>query len=101
LSHRLRGYATRLLVERERLPQQCGVLCLRPLRLARRCAGGFRQAQRRRARKDDEDETKPAHRIVSGVPIGISRARRRMSSFRMRMHPCDTRPGRSSGSLVP
>ena len=35
-------------------------------------------------------------RIEIGVPIGISRPSRRMSSFRIRMHPCETRPGRSS-----
>jgi hypothetical protein len=40
-------------------------------------------------------------RIVIGVPTGIIRARRTMSSFRNRMHPWETRPGRSSGRFVP
>ena len=36
-----------------------------------------------------------------GVPIGISRARRRMSALRMRMQPWLTRPGIRSGRSVP
>jgi hypothetical protein len=36
-------------------------------------------------------------RIVSGVPIFISRASLRMSALRIRMHPCEMWPGRSSG----
>ena len=40
-------------------------------------------------------------RMVSGVPTGRSRASRRMSWLRMRMHPCETRPGRSSGLVRP
>src|SRR5918995_1645528 len=34
-----------------------------------------------------------AQRIVTGVPTSIRRPSVRMSSFRMRMHPCETRPG--------
>jgi hypothetical protein len=36
-------------------------------------------------------------RIVSGVPTFISRASLRMSALRIRMHPCEMWPGRSSG----
>ena len=41
------------------------------------------------------------HRIVSGVPIGSSFASFRISSFRIRMHPCETRPGSREGRFVP
>lgn len=37
------------------------------------------------------------YRIVTGVPSGISRARRRTAGFGMRTQPWETRPGRISG----
>ena len=37
----------------------------------------------------------------TGVPTGISRASARMSALRIRMQPCDTRPGTRSGRSVP
>ena len=40
-------------------------------------------------------------RIETGVPSGISRARRSMAALRRRMQPCETRPGRSWGASVP
>jgi len=39
--------------------------------------------------------------MLTGGPMGSTRARRSMSALRSRMQPCETRPGRSSGSLVP
>ena len=39
--------------------------------------------------------------ILTGVPTGMMRARRTMSRLRMRMQPCDTRPGTRSGRSVP
>jgi hypothetical protein len=41
------------------------------------------------------------HCTQTGVPIGTSFFRRRMSLLRRRMHPCDGSPGISWGSLVP
>jgi hypothetical protein len=40
-------------------------------------------------------------RMVRGVPTGMSLPRRTMSALRIRMHPCETRPGKSHGSFVP
>ena len=52
--------------------------------------------------QESADEGERAHqRTVTGVPTGMIRARRRMSALRMRMHPCDTRPGSRSGRSVP
>ena len=39
--------------------------------------------------------------MVSGVPTGSSLASRRSARSRMRMQPCDGRPGISFGALVP
>jgi len=41
------------------------------------------------------------HSIVTGVPTGIKRPRRRMSALRMLMQPCAGRPAISCGWLVP
>ena len=42
-----------------------------------------------------------AQRIVTGVPIGMRVASRRIAGLGTRMHPCDGRPGISQGWLVP
>jgi len=42
----------------------------------------------------------PCQRIVTGVPIGMSRPRRRMAALRGRTHRCEIRPGMSSGLPV-
>ena len=42
-----------------------------------------------------------AQRILTGVPIGMSLASRRIAGFGTRMHPCDGRPGMSQGWSVP
>ena len=39
--------------------------------------------------------------MVRGVPTGISRFSVRTAAFGIRMHPCETRPGRMFGSFVP
>ena len=39
--------------------------------------------------------------IVTGVPTGISRARRLIAAFGIRTQPCETRPGRIPGWFVP
>ena len=49
----------------------------------------------------DRREQGGDHRIVTGVPTGMSFASRRMSALRRRMQPCETRPGMSSGRSVP
>ena len=42
-----------------------------------------------------------AYRTRSGVPTGIRRESQRMSRLRIRMQPCEGRPGTSQGWLVP
>ena len=80
--------------ERELRPERVGI--------GRRLADRRRRRQQRRCGEDEGGGDGAAHqRMVSGVPTGSSRASRRMSWLRIRMHPCETRPGRSSGRFVP
>ena len=69
---------------------------------ARGLLTGCRKRQGRMAGEEQDDcrceeGATTDHRIVSGVPIGSSFASFRISSFRIRMHPCETRPGSSEG----
>jgi hypothetical protein len=56
-----------------------------------------RQPERGGEAREGRDCPEGSHRTMSGDPIGISRARRRMSLFRIRMQPCETRPGINPG----
>ncbi len=56
--------------------------------------GADREQQRERGQRSHQ-------LIVIGVPTGINRPRRSMSRLRIRMHPCETRPGISCGWFVP
>ena len=52
--------------------------------------------------EQDAEGPEPHHaRTVSGVPMGMSLASRRIAALRRRMHPWETAPGRRSGRLVP
>jgi hypothetical protein len=49
----------------------------------------------------DDGLAEAGQRIRIGVPIGIRCASRTIAALRTRMHPCDGRPGISSGWFVP
>ena len=91
----------RRLVKRKRLPKSAGRVRLPAVF---RCPTPLGRGVRAPADKEDEyqdDESRPLHLIVTGVPTGISAASRRMSALRMRMQPCEMRPGIRAGSFVP
>ena len=63
-------------------------------------AARSREAGEARQHGQEEHDGTP-HRIVSGVPTGMSRPSRRMSGLRRRMQPWETLPGTRSGRSVP
>ena len=91
-----------LILTAERLRAERELLGQRPAGEGRRRRDHHRQQQDRR--EDDREPMARAqrrHRIVTGVPTGISRASLVIAALRRRMQPWEMRPGTSCGESVP
>ena len=71
------------------------------LRLRARGDDRDRSGQGRHGEQDTEGSEQHQAWTVSGVPMGMSLASRRIAALRRRMQPWETAPGRRSGRFVP